>query len=134
MFTFDAGSYGSLHNTDALGTSIARTVTPGMLDFSFLDNTTSQVVKNGTVNANYASFVVLGSTLDGVFTPYTDGGLYTYVLGFNDGLRVDADYDDMVVGLTLAPIPRAGNVRPDAGRHRCRRFHCPSPQEVHALN
>ncbi len=104
-FTFDAGALGTLHNSDALNTSIGTIVLPGMLDFSFLDNTTLQSVSNGTPNPTYASFVVLGSFVDSVFTPYTDGGLYTYVLGFNDGLKVDADYDDMVVGLTLAPVP-----------------------------
>lgn len=104
-FTFDAGAFGTLHNSDALNTTITRAVTPGMLDFSFIDSTTSQFVRNGVTNLNFASFVILGSTIGGVFTPYTDGGLYTYVLGFNDGLRVDADYDDMVVGLNLAPIP-----------------------------
>ena len=30
---------------------------------------------------------------------------YDLILGFNDGLRVDADYDDMVVGLKVAAIP-----------------------------
>ncbi len=104
-FTFDAGAFGALHNSDAVGTSISTITLPGTLDFSFIDHTTSTGVKNGVINPTYASFVVLGSSLDGVFTPYTDGGLYTYVLGFNDGLKVDADYDDMVVGLTLAPVP-----------------------------
>ena len=27
------------------------------------------------------------------------------MLGFNDGAPVDADYDDMVVGLNVAPVP-----------------------------
>jgi hypothetical protein len=33
------------------------------------------------------------------------GGAYDLIIGFNDGLRVDADYDDMVVGLKVVAIP-----------------------------
>ena len=40
-----------------------------------------------------------------VFTPATLGGAYDLIIGFNDGLRVDADYDDMVVGLKVVAIP-----------------------------
>jgi hypothetical protein len=40
-----------------------------------------------------------------VFTPFTLGGTYDLILGFNDGLRVDADYDDMVVGIRVVAIP-----------------------------
>jgi hypothetical protein len=45
---------------------------------------------------------VLGSFLGSVFTPFTLGGLYDVVIAFNDGLRVDGDYDDLVVGLKVA--------------------------------
>ena len=40
-----------------------------------------------------------------MFTPFTLGGTYDLILGFNDGLRVDSDYDDMVVGLKVVAIP-----------------------------
>ena len=48
---------------------------------------------------------VLGSFSGGVFTPFTLGGAYDLILGFNDGLRVDSDYDDMVVGLKVTAVP-----------------------------
>ena len=40
-----------------------------------------------------------------VFTPFTLGGTYDLILGFNDGLRVDADYDDMVIGIRVVAVP-----------------------------
>jgi len=40
-----------------------------------------------------------------VFTPFTLGGTYDLILGFNDGMRVDSDYDDLVVGLQVTAIP-----------------------------
>ena len=40
-----------------------------------------------------------------MFTPFTLNGAYDLILGFNDGLRVDSDYDDMVVGLKVTAVP-----------------------------
>ena len=40
-----------------------------------------------------------------MFTPFTLGGAYDLILGFNDGMRVDSDYDDIVVGLKVVAIP-----------------------------
>lgn len=50
-------------------------------------------------------YPVLGSFAGSVFTPFTLGGAYDLILGFNDGLRVDADDDDMVVGLKVKAVP-----------------------------
>ena len=97
---------GTLTNTSALNTSIFGPVGIGALTFSFTDSFTSTSVSNGGAVTPYTSYVVLGSyTQAGVFTPYTAGGLYQIVLGFNDGLTVDADYDDMVVGLNVTSVP-----------------------------
>ena len=37
--------------------------------------------------------------------PYTKGGLYDLVIGFNDSLQVDGDYDDFVIGLRVTAVP-----------------------------
>ena len=74
-------------------------------NFDFVDTTTHSVVGNGGgLTGSYASYVVLGSENNrGVFTPYTDGGKFDFVIGFNDSSRVDADYDDLVVGFKATP-------------------------------
>ena len=72
------------------------------LAFKFKDASDGSAVSNGGNLLAYASYVVLG-TFDtaGAFTPYTKNGEFSYVLGFNDGQRIDADYDDLVVGIRL---------------------------------
>ena len=100
-----AMSGGTLTNHDALGSSISGLVPAGMLDFTFADLFTGTSVGNGGSSGPYTSYSVLGSFDNGVFSPYTLGGMYDLILGFNDGLKVDADYDDMVVGLRVTPVP-----------------------------
>ena len=101
---------GSLNNqTSAVGTTITGPIPSGNLVFTFTDTFTNESVGNGG-NANasvYSSYVILGTSNGGVFSPYHGpvGQFYDFVLGFNDGLKVDADYDDMVVGLRLNPVP-----------------------------
>lgn len=100
-------SSGVLSNRGSIGSSVSGRVSAGALSFSFSDLTTGETVGNGG-NANasvYSSYVILGTFTGGVFSPYTMGGAYQLVLGFNDGLKVDADYDDLVVGLRLNPVP-----------------------------
>ena len=104
-FTFSMGS-GSLSNQGPLGASISGPISAGNLNFTFQDMTVAgNMVGNGGNGLSFASYSVLGSVMGGVFTPYTLGGAYQLILGFNDGLRVDADYDDLVVGLNVAAIP-----------------------------
>jgi hypothetical protein len=76
------------------------------LDFKFKDLNDGSEVKNGGNLLAFASYVVLG-TFDraGAFTAYTKGGQFDYVLGFNDGLKIDADYDDLVVGIKVSAVP-----------------------------
>ena len=92
-FAFSMG--GMLLNTGMLGASISQAFLPGALAFSFTDMTT------GNASASYA---VLGSFSGGTFTPYTTAA-YQLILGFNDGLAVDGDYDDMVIGLSVSAVP-----------------------------
>ena len=105
-FTFNMGAFGTLSNKGALNTSISGNVSAGALNFSFADLFQGTTVTNGGYpGSDFSSYAVLGTFNGAVFTPATLGGVYDLILGFNDGLRVDADYDDMVVGLRVAAIP-----------------------------
>jgi hypothetical protein len=103
-FAFVLGS-GTLTNRSSLNASISGPVAAGALNFTFADMTTLTSVGNGQNLGEYTSYAVLGSFTGDVFTPFTAGGAYDLILGFNDGLRVDADYDDMVVGLKVTAVP-----------------------------
>jgi hypothetical protein len=80
----------------------------GALDFSFKDTRDGAEVPNGGNPLTFASYVVFG-TFDpaGMFSAYTKGGEFDYVLGFNDSWRFDKDYNDLVVGIKVTPVPEA---------------------------
>ncbi len=104
-FTFTLAS-GTLNNKGALNATIFGPVAAGALNFTFADMFQLTSVGNGgNPGSDFTSYSVLGSFNGAVFTPATLGGAYDLILGFNDGLRVDADYDDMVVGLKVTAIP-----------------------------
>jgi hypothetical protein len=108
-FTFSVAN-GTLNNKTAVAdvTSILGPVAAGALNFTFADLFTGTTVGNGGGGGGtgmFTSYLVLGSGAGAAFVPYTKGGLYDVVLGFNDGLQVDGDYDDLVVGLKVAAVP-----------------------------
>ena len=103
-FTFSVAS-GTLSNKGALNASISGPVSAGALNFTFADVFQGTAIGNGQNLGDFTSYAVLGSFAGAVFTPFTLGGAYDLILGFNDGLRVDSDYDDMVVGLKVVAIP-----------------------------
>src|SRR6187455_1628714 len=103
-FTFTLSS-GTLSNKGALNASISGPVTAGPLNFTFADLFMGTAIGNGQNLGDFTSYAVLGSFAGAVFAPFTLGGTYDLILGFNDGLRVDSDYDDMVVGLKVVAIP-----------------------------
>ncbi|HSC65032.1 MAG TPA: PEP-CTERM sorting domain-containing protein [Caldimonas sp.] len=104
-FTFTLAG-GTLNNKGALNASISGPVTAGALNFTFADLFQGTTVGNGgNPGSDFTSYAVLGTFAGAVFTPATLGGAYDLIIGFNDGLRVDADYDDMVIGLRVAAIP-----------------------------
>ena len=103
-FTFTLSS-GTLSNKGALNASISGPVAAGALNFTFADMFQGTAIGNGQNLGDFTSYAVLGSFAGSVFTPFTLGGAYDLILGFNDGLRVDSDYDDIVVGLKVAAIP-----------------------------
>ena len=105
-FMFNLGVNGNLTNASALNSSVSGVVGAGSLNFTFMDTVTGTQVGNGGNPADsFTSYAVLGSFAQGVFTPYTLGGRFDLILGFNDGLRVDADFDDQVIGLKVTPVP-----------------------------
>ena len=103
-FTFSLGS-GTLSNKGTVGDSISGAVGAGMLDFTFRDTFAGTLIGNGQNLGDFTSYAVLGSFAGAVFTPFTLGGTYDLIIGFNDGLRVDADYDDMVIGIRVTAVP-----------------------------
>jgi len=110
--TFFKMSVGTLTNKTATPdvSRLSGLVGAGTLDFNFSDMTLGTGVGNGGGGGGsglFDSYVVLGtlSPTGGAFVPYTKGGLYDLVIGFNDSLAVDGDYDDFVVGLTVTAVP-----------------------------
>jgi hypothetical protein len=93
------------NNLAAAPTTYGSFLAGGPLKFTFKDTYDTGSVPNGGNPSEYESYVVLGTKIGGIFKPYTAGGKYDVVLGFNDGSKFDADYDDLVVGLKAAPIP-----------------------------
>jgi hypothetical protein len=77
------------------------------MNFSFRDVNDGTNVDNGGNTFAFASYVVLGTFgTDGSFNAYKgEHGEFDYVLGFNDGLKIDADFDDLVVGVNVAAVP-----------------------------
>jgi len=103
-FIFSLSS-GTLSNKGALNATISGPVAAGPLNFTFADLFQGTSIGNGQNLGDFTSYAVLGSFAGAVFTPFTLGGAYDLILGFNDGMRVDSDYDDIVVGLKVAAIP-----------------------------
>lgn len=81
----------------------------GALNFFFRDTTDGDQVANGGALAEYASYAVLGFAGQGEFPSFTPWRGYSnefdFVIGFNDGRTIDADYDDLVIGVTAVPEP-----------------------------
>jgi hypothetical protein len=104
---FSLGSV-ELRNTAVEGTSVVASVVAGALPFRFKDENDSTSAPNGgNSGAPQGSYVIFGTKGQGSFAPLTSykGKSYDLIIGWNDGSTVDADYDDHVLGLTLAPVP-----------------------------
>jgi hypothetical protein len=99
------------NNGSAVGSSVAVPVGPGWLDWQFKDLNDGTTVGNGGSGKVHGSFVVLGRGGDDVapFMADTMQGRFDFMIAFNDGGKIDADYDDMVIGLRLAPVPEPGS-------------------------
>lgn len=87
----------------ALGQAFTFDVAAGKLDFTFKDTIDGDTVPNGGPGSSYGSYVLIDVASLGETSPAY--GKFQYILAFNDGATTDADYDDLVVGLSLAPVP-----------------------------
>lgn len=109
-YTFSAAS-GTMTNKTAVPnvTFINGNVAAGLLNFTFADLFAGTTVGNGGSGGGvgmFNSYMVFGTGTGAAFTPYTGpGGAYDLVLGFNDSLQVDGDYDDFIVGLKVTAVP-----------------------------
>ena len=95
---------GSFVNKPIASNTVGDTLTvvdgPGNLKFQFSSVAPASVVMNGmifTAASNLSWGVLRGAT--------STVGNFDYILGFNDPGRRDRDFDDMVVGMNLTPIP-----------------------------
>ena len=95
----DVGSL-SVLNSDAKGTTYGSFLVPGgaLLSGIFTDVTAGVSTPLGGSGGGSASFAILGI-----------GGAYDYIIGFNDA-GGDSDYDDLVIGLKLSPVPESGSL------------------------
>jgi hypothetical protein len=89
--------------TTGVGDSFTIDVAAGALDFLFTDTIDGDVVGNGGPSSAYASYTVTAGSAVAEGNPAF--GKYDFILGFNDGHIYDADYDDLVVGISLVPVP-----------------------------
>ena len=81
-------------------------VAAGPLSFFFKDANDGGTVPNGGAPLEYESYAVLGTVVNGQFTAWKGyNNEFDLVLGFNDGDVIDADYDDLVVGIAAIPEP-----------------------------
>jgi hypothetical protein len=101
---------GTLSNKTAIPdvSKLSGIVPAGPLGFTFGDLFLGASVSNGGGGGGsglFDSYIVLGTGTGSSFVPYTKGGLYDLVIGFNDSAQVDGDYDDFVIGLAVTPVP-----------------------------
>ena len=102
--------FGTLTNKTATPdfTSLSGIVPATTFDFTFTDTATGATVGNGGLGGGlgmFDSYMVLGTGTGAGFVPYTKNGLYDLVIGFNDALEVDGDYDDLVIGVRVTAVP-----------------------------
>ncbi|MEW6099988.1 MAG: PEP-CTERM sorting domain-containing protein [Pseudomonadota bacterium] len=99
-------SFGELvidNKSTTVGSSFTTNVGAGLLSFLFKDVTDGETVPNGGPSSGYATYTVVDGKAVASGNPAF--GQYDFILGFNDGHIYDADYDDLVVGISLVPIP-----------------------------
>ncbi len=94
------------HGVTTVGTSYTQTVNaPGLLDFKFVGAAPAQFV-NGELpgQGNPMSIGLIAKNYT-VTSGLAQGQSFAYVIGYNDSAANLADWDDMVIGVNIAPIP-----------------------------
>lgn len=89
---------GSVSNGDAIGSSYVTTVGAGILDFSFSSSLGTLASNDGTYNGTAA----MG------FSQLYDNGKTVYAFFDDSGAANDRDFDDMVVRISVVPLPAGG--------------------------
>jgi hypothetical protein len=89
-----------------IGDSITVTNAAGALDFTF-EGYNSNYAKNGGPWAADTSIGLIKDTVGGytVTSGLAAGQTFQYVIGYNDSAIGLTDWDDMVIGVNIAPIP-----------------------------
>jgi PEP-CTERM motif len=102
-------------NSDAKGTSYGTFFvgSGSAVSGTFTDLTDVESTPFGGSGLGYSSFAILGTGGDlGGFTAGTVGigGPYDYIIGFNDARSIDSDYDDLVIGIKITPVPEPSTI------------------------
>jgi hypothetical protein len=89
-----------------IGTSITVNSAAGDLDFTF-EGSDNKFAKNGGAWATDTSIGLIKDTVGGytVTSGLAAGKTFQYVIGYNDSATGLTDWDDMVIGVNIAPIP-----------------------------
>jgi hypothetical protein len=83
----------------AIGTTVTKTMaSDGVLDFAFEGDTGNFAINGGLWSPN-ASIGLIAEAYSGSL------GAFDYIIGYNDSFAPHNDWDDMVIGVNIAPIP-----------------------------
>jgi hypothetical protein len=96
-----------------IGTSITVNSAAGDLDFTF-EGSDNKFAKNGGTWSADTSIGLIKNTVGGsadavgsytVTSGLAAGKTFQYIIGYNDSAAGLTDWDDMVIGINIAPIP-----------------------------
>ena len=106
-------------NESTVGATVTSQILgPGLIDFGFYSvGIANSLFKNGDIAGSVLGFVVLKQyvqpcaqhqrCVSGVssagYNNHTTLGDFDFLIGFNDKAKVDADYDDAVIGIKFTP-------------------------------
>jgi hypothetical protein len=79
-------------------TSTNAVASNGALDFKFVGDASNSAV-NGGAWSTYASIGLIAENYSGSL------GTYSFIIGYNDSFSTHNDWDDMVIGVNIAPVP-----------------------------
>ena len=83
----------------AVGTTATTVMaSDGALDFKFVGDTGNFAI-NGGAWSTYSSIGLIAENYSGSL------GDFSYILGYNDSFSTHNDWDDLVIGVNIAPIP-----------------------------
>jgi len=92
---------GSANNVATVGQTFFFDIAAGVIDFGFKGPEVTAL--NTDINNQRIAYI----TNDGSYIDANTNNPYSFLIGFNDGDRIDGDYDDYVVGVSAVPVPAA---------------------------